>query len=495
MPSQEGKPAPENSRKAYNSGGGIPQRFPRGISLLLSLVFLLPCFWQSRIQSIDLSSHVYNAWLVSLIAQNQAPGLWIARQSNNVLFDFMLDWLLQRFGAAAAQRIAVGISVLIFSWGAILLISRCRPRNWWLVLPSVAVLSYGFVFHLGFFNFYLGLGICFWYLAWFCSGGWQRRLLITPLLALAWLAHPLPVVWAAGLAIYTVVAEHFPARARPVLVIAAMIALLGVHFFLAGRYRHFWSIDQGWDVTGANQLLLFDGKYKLPYMFLLAAWGLALWRFVRARLWRDVVADLAFQRWLLAAGALAAIPTIITFPQYALPFSFVSERLSLAAGVLFLALLAEVQLKHHEKALLVFSALMFFSFVFRDGQKLNRIENRLDAAVKQLPSHSRVIGFLRIPSQNRPQLLHAVDRACIGRCFSYASYEPSSRQFRVRAADGNSIVMADYNDVASVETGDYVVQAGDLPAFLMYLCGPDGQQVCSHELHPGEVIGTIAKAQ
>jgi hypothetical protein len=495
MPSQERKSAPEKTPEIHHRDRGERPGFSLGIPLLFSLLLLLPCLWQSRIQAIDLSSHAYNAWLVSLIAQNRAPGLWIARQSNNVLFDLMLDWLLPRFGAAAAQRIAVGISVLIFSWGAILLISRCRPRNWWFVLPSVAVLSYGFVFHLGFFNFYLGLGICFWYLACFFSGGWQRRLLITPLLALAWLAHPLPVVWAAGLAIYTAVAEHFRPQARFVLVVAAMLALLGVHFFLAAWYRCLWSINQAWDVTGANQLLLFDEKYKIPYMFLLAAWGLALWRWVRARPWRDVMGDLVFQRWLLAAGALAAIPSIIMFPQYALPFSFVSERLSLAAGVLFLALLAEVQLKHHEKALLVLSALMFFSFVFRDGQKLNRIENRIGAVVAQLPSHSRVIGFLRIPSQSRPQLLHAVDRACIGRCFSYASYEPSSRQFRVRAAEGNPIVMADYDDVASVETGDYVVQAGDLPAFLVYLCGSDQQQVCSHELHQGDVIGTIAKAQ
>ena len=34
---------------------------------------LVPCFWQPRIQSVDLSSHIYNAWLASLIARNQAP--------------------------------------------------------------------------------------------------------------------------------------------------------------------------------------------------------------------------------------------------------------------------------------------------------------------------------------------------------------------------------------------------------------------------------------
>jgi len=486
---------PENSTHARDASGGIRPRFSWAIWPGLSLVLLLPCFWQSRIQSIDLSSHIYNAWLASLISRNQAPGLWIAHQSNNVLFDFMLAWLLPRFGATAAQRIAVAVAVLMFSWGAILLISRHRTRNWWFVLPSVAALSYGFIFHIGFFNFYLGLGICFWYLALFFFGRWQTRLLITPLLALAWLAHPLPVVWAAGLAIYTVAAERLPPQARVVLMTVGMVALLGAHFFLAARYRCFWTLDQAWYVTGANQLLLFDRKYSIPYALLLAAWVMLFWRLVKARRWRAVLGDLAFQRWLLAAAAVVMIPSIITFPQYALPLSFVPSRLSLAAAVLLCAWLVEAQLKRHEKMLLAASAVIFFGFVFRDGQELNRVEDQLDAVVAQLPRNSRVISLLRAPSKSRPPLLHAVDRACIGQCFSYASYEPSSRQFRVRAAEGNPIVLADYNDVASVETGEYVVQAGDLPVYLVYSCGPDQQQVCSRQLHEGEMIGNLIPAR
>ena len=482
----------ENSRGAHESGPRLHPRFSWGTTLLVSLVMLLPCVWQSRIQSIDLSSHIYNAWLASLIAQNQAPGLWLAHQANNVLFDLLLAGLLPYFGAAATQQIAVGLAVLVFSWGAILLISHRRPQNWWFVLPSVAALSYGFIFQVGFFNFYLGLGICFWYLALFFSGRWQKRLLITPLLALAWLAHPLPVLWAAGLALYTAVAERVPAPARLPLAGVAVVVLLGVHFWLRVAYHGVWSIDQAWFATGANQLLLFDRKYSVPYALLLAAWVMMLWGLVKERRLRAIVGDLMFQRWLLAAAAVSMIPAIITFPQYALPLSFVTSRLSLGAGVLLAALLAQVQPKRGEKVVLTLSALIFFGFVFRDAQKLNRIEDQLDVVVAQLPRNSRVIGFLRIPSKPIPPLLHAVDRACIGHCFSYASYEPSSRQFRVRVAEGSPIVMADYDDVASVETGEYVVKAGDLPVFLVYLCGPDRQQVCSHQLREGEVIDSVA---
>lgn len=487
VPSPEQRLAPHISPPTSESDRAARTRFPWRIALPVSLLLVLPCFWQSRIQSIDLSSHIYNAWLASLISHNQAPGLWIAHQSNNVLFDFMLAWLLPHLGAAVAQKIAVAISVLIFSWGAILLISRGRPRNWSFLLPSVAVLSYGFIFHAGFFNFYLGLGICFWYLAFFLSGTAKIRCLITPLLLLAWIAHPLPVVWAAGLAAYTLVAERLPSPARVVLVGAGVVALLAAHFLLLLRYRCVWSMGQAWLVTGAHQLLLFDRKSAIPFVLLLAAWVLLFFRSIRSRPWRSILADLHFQLWLLTAVAVAFVPSAIAFPQYALPFSFISSRLSMAAGVLLCALLVDLQLRRLEKTVLLLSATIFFALVFYDARVLNRIEGQLDAAVAQLPANVRVLGSLETPSMGMNPLLHTLDRACIGHCFSYANYEPASRQFRVRAAAGNPIVMTDYADVSAVELRRYRVQAHDLPVVLVYSCGPQNQQVCSRDLHEGEV--------
>ena len=40
---------------------------------------------------------------------------------------------------------------------------------------------------------------------------------------------------------------------------------------------------------------------------------------------------------------------------------------------------------------------------------------------------------------------HMIDRACIGYCFSYGNYEPSSGVFRVRAAPGNPYMLSDYD--------------------------------------------------
>jgi hypothetical protein len=135
---------PEKLRQTNRAWIAIP---------LFSFFLLIPCFWQSRIQAADLGSHIYNAWLVSQIQQGTASGLWIAPQSNNVLFDLMLDWLIVRAGPSLAQRLAVAISVLIFGWGALRFIFRVAGRNWWFARPCVWMLSYGFVFHMGFFNF------------------------------------------------------------------------------------------------------------------------------------------------------------------------------------------------------------------------------------------------------------------------------------------------------------------------------------------------------
>src|SRR5882757_5023843 len=87
----------------------MPLRF-----VVISFVLLIPCWWQPQIEAGDLASHAYNAWLVQLIRQGRAPGLWIAPQSTNVLFDLMLDSLTGKVGVANAQRIAVSISALIF---------------------------------------------------------------------------------------------------------------------------------------------------------------------------------------------------------------------------------------------------------------------------------------------------------------------------------------------------------------------------------------------
>src|SRR5437667_4942366 len=85
--------------------------------LLVSTLLGVPCFWHRRIAAGDLASHVYNAWLAQLIEKGQAPGLYLAKQWENVLFDVTLLHLANFVGFPIAAKIAVYGCVLIFFWG------------------------------------------------------------------------------------------------------------------------------------------------------------------------------------------------------------------------------------------------------------------------------------------------------------------------------------------------------------------------------------------
>src|SRR5713226_2973733 len=75
------------------AGRELLERTPVRVALISALV-LVPCFWQAHIQAVDLSSHLYNAWLSILIGEGKAPGLAIVSQRTNVLFDIILAGLM-----------------------------------------------------------------------------------------------------------------------------------------------------------------------------------------------------------------------------------------------------------------------------------------------------------------------------------------------------------------------------------------------------------------
>src|SRR5690242_12700628 len=105
---------------------------------LASLVLLIPCYWQTRIQAGDLSSHIYNAWLAGLIQSGRIQGLQIVSQKTNVLFDLILSGLLQWVGVDWAQRMSVSLCVLVFIWGAFAFVSAVAGRAAWQLLPCLA---------------------------------------------------------------------------------------------------------------------------------------------------------------------------------------------------------------------------------------------------------------------------------------------------------------------------------------------------------------------
>src|ERR1700730_10703153 len=98
-------------------------RANKWLILAVSIAMVVPCVWHRRIEAGDLASHTYNAWLAQLIEKGQAPGLYIVRQRNNVLFDWTLQHAASFFGFALAEKLVVSLCVLIFFWGVFALIS------------------------------------------------------------------------------------------------------------------------------------------------------------------------------------------------------------------------------------------------------------------------------------------------------------------------------------------------------------------------------------
>ena len=143
----------------------------------------------------------------NLIRQGQAPGLWIARQWNNVLYDLLLSWLGSAFGLRAAEKIAVSFAVLIFFWGAFALIAAATRRAPWKLSPLIAVFAYGWTFEMGFMNYYISLGLCFLALAAYLRFGNRGGLISAALIPLIWMAHPLGVICLAGLGAYVVAGQ------------------------------------------------------------------------------------------------------------------------------------------------------------------------------------------------------------------------------------------------------------------------------------------------
>jgi hypothetical protein len=259
-------------------------------------------------------------------------------------------------------------------------------------------------------------------------------------------------------------------------------------------YWDSWNPSQLLLATGTSQLLVFGLRYLIPSTFLLLMWLVMLRRLVKTIGTVQLFATIPFQVWLLNVVAIALLPDQVMFPQFGLPLGFIAQRLSLTGAVILCAVLTAVPVGNLEKTGLVLVAVSFFALLYADDARLNELEDRIDSAVSQLTPAQRFIIRVSGNSLREMSVRHSLDRACIGRCYSYANYEPSSRQFRIRARPGNGIVLDDYRDVAAAERGSYVVQSRDLPLYALSLCGNDSREICTRQLETGAVDGQLNKS-
>lgn len=465
----------------------VREYWPR--MLAISAILLIPCFWHKQIEAADLGSHLYNAWLAQLIRRGELHGLWIDHRTNNILFDYLLSGFGSLFGLRVAERIAVSLCVLIFFWGMFSLVCAAARRTPWYLVPAIAAFSYGWTFEMGFFNYYLALGLSFFGLAIFWRGkGWERlvTLAIAPLVLLA---HPLGLFWLVGACTYVWIAEQIPPRYHFFLLIVAVGVLVGVHRYLWTHYAVEAQTDPAYWFNGADQFVLFGQRYRLIerafLVFVLAAIAVdAFQRFHQKRFWSDYFMPL--QLYALVFAGVLLLPRGIRVPGHIGAIALLTDRLtSVSAALLLCVLGALVPRRWHLVALLAIAG-AFFAFIYRDTGQINEMEEQVAKLVHTLPPNQRVMATILPPLDSRVPSQHIVDRACIGYCFSYGNYEPGTAMFRVRAMPGNPYVLSNYELAVEMEEGDYTVRPEDLPVYQVYQCDPSGIKLCIDPLDADE---------
>jgi len=464
-----------------------------GAILLLSLVLLIPCFWHPRIEAGDLASHVYNAWLAQLIERGQAPGLYIVRRWNNILFDVMLLQLARMVGFSAATKVAVSACVLIFFWGAFALISAVSERLPWFLIPCLAMLAYGYSFNMGFMNYYLSLGLACFGLAILWRGrgvAWVGGALFA---VLAMLAHPIGFLWLTGTIAYIRIRGKIPGWWQLALPLTAVAAFLAVNRYAA--HHPFLSAD--WDrgpfylYNGADQLVLYGSRYVALAVaaFLFGLLCVAADRIAargKAISCREFA--LPLELYAVTFAAVALLPENMHPSIYGGWIGLLGSRLTTVAAILGLCVLGLLRPRRWHAAGFGACAIVFFAFLYQDTGWLNHLEANAEKLVSGLSPGTRVIASADAPAGSRIMFVyHSVERACIGHCFSFANYEPASGEFRIRVREGSPVVTTSTDDAEDMASGNYEVEDSILPVKQIYQCDAhDLTKLCIRDLAAGQ---------
>lgn len=467
-----------------------------GTVFIVSLILVFPCIWHSHIEAGDLGSHVYNAWLAQLVENGRAPGVYITKQWNNIVVDVALLNVAKIFGWHAAELFVVSACVLIFFWGALAFVAAVTKKMPWALVPCLAMLAYGYSFSMGFLNYYLSLGLACFGLAAFWRGGvgnWLTALALSPLILLA---HPIGFLWFVATIVYVSLWKLIPEYWRLVLPVLAVASYFALRVYLAGstRFDADWRQGSFFWMNGSDQLMIYGHRYLILARVALA-WGAicflpAFAQSMRAGGERAKGFRLPLELYLVALTAAAFVPENIRSDLFAGWIGLLVSRLTTITAIFGLCVLGLIPLRKWQVAGFVICAAVFFAFSFQDTRKISRLESNAEVLVSKLPFGTRVVPVVSAPDDWRVQFIaHSIDRACIGRCFSFSNYEASSGQFRVRVRPRSPIVTDSVDKSEAMSSGDYVVQREDLPLVSIYQCDDaDWTVLCASPLWAGNKI-------
>jgi hypothetical protein len=456
----------------------------------LAVALLIPCFWQPHIQAGDLASHLYNAWLAGQVQQGALPGLTLAHPVTNVLADWGLQALSDAFDPNWAARVVSALAVQIFFWGVFSWITVLHRRYPWIVVPFVAMLAYGMIFHFGFLNFYLstGLTLCLMALLWRPS--WRHFLIALPVGVLALTAHPLPLLWGLLALAYVAIAKRLSGKMRVLLLPTAFALLILIQTGLTALFPNRWSLAQVVDLdgilgmTGAEQFWLYGNKYLVIAAAVLVIWSL----FFLERLDQgDMLPDPIVHLWGLSVAGFVLLPSGIQFPGYHFGLLYISQRISLFVAILFCAVIGGCRYGRGLTRLSTLVAAVFFTLVYFDEKGMNLVQAQVAALLADLPPGQRVVVALRDSGTDHLNgLVHIGSGACLGHCFDYANYEAATGQFRIRVAGPNSFVASTMKLVGELELGEHIVTPAEAPLYTICPSTNPAQQLVLRKLNAGD---------
>jgi hypothetical protein len=203
-----------------------------------------------------------------------------------------------------------------------------------------------------------------------------------------------------------------------------------------------------------------------------------------------VVSGVPFQFCLISAAVVSILPSTILLPGFHHALVYIAERMSLGVGICVCALLAAARPRAFERYAMALVAMVFFGFLYRDEKILNVLEDRIDRVISRIPAGQRIVSGIDDPDLHVFAVAHMIDRACVGRCYSYANYEPSTAAFRLRTVADNPYVTANYAGSWRLQTGSYGVQDRDLT--LLPLVLDQGGRMSVRNLKAGTSCGSTS---
>jgi hypothetical protein len=360
------------------------------------------------------------------------------------------------------------------------------------------MLAYGYSFNMGFMNYYLSLGLACFGLAILWRGRGTDWIAGGLIAALAWLAHPIGFLWLLGMLVYVKVRAKMPGWWKLASPLAAASGFAAVRWYTSHRA----SLQADWDrgpfylYNGADQLGLFGTRYfwlaGAAFFFGLVCAGTDVYsRRKEKDWWRQF--ELPFELYAVTFCAIALIPENLRPSAEEGWIGLLGSRLTTISAIFGLCVLGGIKPRKWHLAGFGICAAIFFAFLYQDTGWLNRLEEHAEELVSKLAPGTRVIVMIDAPEDSRMEFVdHAVERACIGHCFSYANYEPSSRQFRVRVREGSPVVTSSTDDAQDMASGQYEVQDENLPIKQIYQCDEkDLTKLCIRDLAAGGVNGRL----